>query len=211
MNMLPTPSRHRLEIVRPDPFGLTPLADLAGLESVGYIHGGEAYASASLRAEIESVRKLGGLTRGAVYHGTNSAALAGIALHKNILSSGQLLQLGYTVQTGEISQPQGEIHKNQGGLDDIYACYDAAYTQYAFNFNTNDAYPVIFGIHNVAVRDSYSDGLKLGPRVPLDKVVSLTVPHEQLSTVQEWAQANCNNDPVVLSQQAAFVLSASRA
>ena len=131
--------------------------------------------------------------------------MPGIALHGSILSSSRLIELGCDVTTGEISEPQGSIQRATGGLEDIFACHDPVNTSYAFN--KEGEYPVIFGIHDAKVRDAHSDGLKLGSRVPLSSVVSLTVPYEQLSPAEAWAEAHCQTGAIVVSREAAIILS----
>jgi hypothetical protein len=201
----------RLEVIYPRSFfDKTPSTiDISGLNYIGLINGGEAYASQDLVTEVIAIRALGGLHKGDVYHATSSVALPAISRQKALLSSRRLIKEGESLVTGEITTPQGRLHKEWNGLEDVYASASPHNVMYAKT--KEDEYPVIFGIDAApftmhAGLGDYGDGIKLGPTVPLSHVNSMAVPHERVSEANTWSQENCRSDTLVLSLQAAMVL-----
>ena len=139
-----------------------------------------AFASVDLINEVECAVAKGGLVVGAVYHGTRSGALPGVARRKSILSFRRIIELGEDVTTGEISAPEGRVHRSQNGLEDVYACSSPVNTHYAFQKTENI---LSFSVFTTCR--------------PLGNVVSITVPYEQLSGMEMWTQEHCRPDTLV--------------
>lgn len=210
----------RLEIVRPPSrrsFHPREVEEEAqqrtdNLHHIGDIDRIKIYASESLINEVETIRDLGGLAVGNVYHATSSVALPGISRQRALLSSKQLTEMTEPIVTGEITTDMGELHRHWGGLEDVYASNSPVSLTYAKTVG-NDEYPVIFGINKNAIEDKplqgidSGDGIRLGPRVDLKHVTAQIVPYEKVPEMQAWSATNNNDRALTMSLDAAFVLS----
>ena len=201
---------YRLEIVYPEksPGSFSPMSsalekpDLTDLRQIGFINSARVFVSAALQAEVEEAKEAGGLPSGTVYHCTSSKALPRIAEQKAILCSREARQIYGELETGEIAHTRTNEWPPRE-LDDIYAHRSISSSYF---FGDSSEYPVNFGLQDVSVQDAFGDGLRLGPKVSLDAVTSVVVPHDQLTATYEWVAENCSPGTLAISQYAASLL-----
>lgn len=168
----------------------------------------EVYADESAIDEVNIIRNLGLRVNDLLYHATSSIALPAIARHGALLSSQQILKLQEPVVTGEITTEQGWLHRHRDGLSDVYASHSPIDTGYAQV--TDGHYPVIFGIDPQKLETQpsidYESGMRLGGRVALRAIAVQIVPFDRVSQTKNWAFENCLDDTIIMSLDAAFLL-----
>lgn len=185
-----------------------PQVDVSDLELIGRDRNMAIYGAESLVEELDTVRKLGGLAVGSVYHATSSVALPAIAKHEALLSSKSLLEKSEPVVTGEITTDVGEFHRHFGGLEDVYASNSTSNISYS-QITGEDEYPVIFGISTMRSSEPSSyraEECRLGPRVELDRITAQIVLHDKVPEMRAWSQVASTESDVTMSLDAAFVL-----
>ncbi|MFZ1301451.1 MAG: hypothetical protein WAQ27_02640 [Candidatus Microsaccharimonas sp.] len=186
-----------------------PTPDVEHLRPVGRIHfDSEVYAHQSVIDETKALRALGFQADSLMYHATSSIALPSIAKHGALLSSKELIAAEEPIETGEITTPEGWLHRHNNGLDDVYASSSSISTEYAQT--TGEHFPVLFGINSRMIEQRIwmdtGDGLRLGGRVALNAIAAQVTPFDKVAEVKEWAAENCPEDTVTLSLDAAFML-----
>lgn len=197
-------------VANSDPFTpRVPESDLTGLVHIGSRDDNHVYVNPELAAEVATLRELGGFTLDVLYHTTNSDALDLIGRQKALFSSRSLLEAGLPIKTGEISQPVlGSYHRAVGGLEDVYASHRP---NLSYAFESAASYPVVFGIDTKTLEvpngsfSETSDGIVLGPKVPLTSVTSVITGYEHVPEIKDWTEVHCPEPTRVMSLEAAML------
>lgn len=143
-----------------------------------------------------------------LFHTTGSAALDGIGRNQQIMSAKRLVESKEDVSTGEyasyISKEFGSsVTGRNTGLSNVYVEQNGIAKGYEL-IRWFDEYSVTFGIRldlqRQYVSKNYGDdrslfyrtseGMQVGPEVPLSNVALVIVDHQELSRAREWASLN---------------------
>lgn len=145
------------------------------------------------------LKKLG--FRSELSHTTASAALDGIAKFHKIISSELLEKLREPIQTGEYATDRMKAHEVYASENDCHKGYDVIrwFNEYpiAFAFPLDKQKEYIekkFPKHPFLYRFFWtSDGMYVGPEVPLENVTHMVTDHQNLDEAKTWAAKNAPN------------------